>query len=113
MTYREGAYVVDTRDATLAQVLGNAGPHVRVKEPGGAYEWYVPTNALRLATPQERRAAGLPGTVSASPIGCTECADLEAARREAVKGGDTKAITDATVAVRSHFRWAHLMPQRG
>ncbi|MEU5052416.1 ATP-binding protein [Streptomyces sp. NPDC021096] len=44
-----------------------------------------------------------------SPAACNECAALESARRKAVTGGDKDAVVDATVAVRSHFRDAHLL----
>ncbi|MEU1312856.1 ATP-binding protein [Streptomyces cinnamoneus] len=47
-----------------------------------------------------------------SPVGCADCTGLETARREAVKNGDRRRIEDATVAVRSHFRDAHLLPAR-
>ncbi|MEU4213392.1 hypothetical protein AB0F13_25995 [Streptomyces sp. NPDC026206] len=111
MTYREGAYVVDTRSATLAQVMGNVGPRVQVRRPGGGQEWEVPEQALRLATRREREAAGIRGGPAASPVGCRDCAELEAARRAAVAGGDEATVVDATVAVRGHFRSAHLLPE--
>ncbi|GHC73466.1 hypothetical protein [Streptomyces cinnamoneus] len=110
MTYREGAYVVDTRSGTLAQVVGSAAPRVQVRPPGGGQEWDVPADALRLATRQERETAGIRAVASASPVGCTDCTTLEAERRQAVADGHEDAITDATVAVRSHFRTAHLLP---
>ncbi|GHC75065.1 hypothetical protein [Streptomyces cinnamoneus] len=111
-TYREGAYVIDTRSATLAQVLGPAGAHVRVAVPGGGRQWEVPSQWLRLATRVERETAGVRGSAPRSAVGCTECTGLEAARREAVAGGDEEAVVDATIAVRSHFRDAHLLPGR-
>ncbi|MBT2385737.1 ATP-binding protein [Streptomyces sp. ISL-11] len=45
-----------------------------------------------------------------SPVGCTDCVELEAARRAAVADGDEERIVDATVALRSHFRGAHILP---
>ncbi|MEU7135478.1 hypothetical protein [Streptomyces sp. NPDC046261] len=102
--------MVDTRSETLAQVMGSEGPRVQVRRPGGGREWEVPAQALRLATRQEREAAGLRVSPSASPRGCADCTALEAARREAAAGGDEKATADATVAVRDHFRSAHLLP---
>lgn len=109
LTYREGAYVIDTRSATLAQVMGTLGPRVQVRKPGGGREWEVPPQDLRLATRAEReRARGQSG----SPVGCTDCTELEAARRRAVASGHGKAAVDAAIAVRSHFRDAHLMPGR-
>lgn len=107
-TYREGAYVIDTRTAALAQVMGAPGPLVQVRAPGGGREWEVPPQALRLATRGEREAAGVRGAAPRSPVGCAECAELEAARRAAVGA----AAVDAMVAVRSHFRDAHLLPAR-
>ncbi|MCD9142758.1 ATP-binding protein [Streptomyces albireticuli] len=45
-----------------------------------------------------------------SPLGCTECDTLRDARRKAVADGDEEQITDATIAVRQHFRSAHILP---
>ncbi|WP_171167496.1 hypothetical protein [Streptomyces sp. I05A-00742] len=59
MTYREGAYVVDTRSAKLAQVMARVGPRVYVRPPGGGREWEAPPEALRLATRDEQMAAGI------------------------------------------------------
>ncbi|MBC2877445.1 MULTISPECIES: hypothetical protein [Streptomyces] len=59
MTYREGAYVVDTRSAKLAQVMAHAGHRVYVRPPRGGREWEAPVEALRLATRDEQAAAGL------------------------------------------------------
>ncbi|MBZ4320607.1 hypothetical protein [Streptomyces huiliensis] len=61
MTYREGAYVVDTRSAKLAQVMAQADGSVYVRPPRGGREWEAPAEALRLATRDERVAAGLTG----------------------------------------------------
>ncbi|MEU3353283.1 hypothetical protein [Streptomyces sp. NPDC037389] len=114
MTYREGAYVVDTRSATLAQVMGNVGTRVQIRRPGGGREWEAPTEALRLATRAEREAAGLRDSAaapSASPAGCAECVRLDTARRAAGEYGElTEAAVDAMVAVRSHFRDTHVLP---
>ncbi|GAA2913762.1 hypothetical protein GCM10020221_06810 [Streptomyces thioluteus] len=57
MTYREGAYVVDTRSAKLAQVMARMGPRVYVRPPGGGREWDAPPEALRPATREELAAA--------------------------------------------------------
>ncbi|MFI9236007.1 hypothetical protein [Streptomyces sp. NPDC053079] len=81
-----------------------------MRAPGGDREWEVPAQALRLATRREREAAGIRGNPSAPPHGCADCTALEAARRAAAAGGDETAIADATVAVRGHFRSAHLLP---
>ncbi|MGI5338629.1 hypothetical protein ACQEVS_15080 [Streptomyces sp. CA-181903] len=59
MTYREGAYVVDTRSAKLAQVMAQAGRRVYVRPPRGGREWEAPAEVLRLATRDEQAAAGL------------------------------------------------------
>ncbi|WP_372408349.1 hypothetical protein [Streptomyces luteireticuli] len=56
MSYREGTYVVDTRTATLAQVMATVGRSVYVRPPGGGREWEAPPEALRLATREEKQA---------------------------------------------------------
>lgn len=111
MTYRPGAFVIDTRTATLVQVMGHLGPHVQVRQPGGGREWDVPPEVLRLAGREEREAAGIRGSDSTSPVGCAECAALEANRRAAASVGDQAMLVDTTIAVRSHFRTAHLLPK--
>lgn len=58
-----------------------------------------------------RHGAGVGATTSRSPVGCTECTELEAARRLAVAGDDQAEAEDATIAVRSHFRNVHLLPK--
>ncbi|MEU4212302.1 hypothetical protein AB0F13_20275 [Streptomyces sp. NPDC026206] len=113
MTYRPGAYVVDTRENRLAQVIGSTGVRVQVQHPGGGLKWEVPDTALRLATREEREAAGLRNSATPlSPVGCRECATLEAARRQAVATGGKAESENATIAVRSHFRDTHLLPRR-
>ncbi|MEW2580184.1 hypothetical protein [Streptomyces syringium] len=42
-------------------------------------------------------------------MNCTECAELEAARRRAIAGGDEEKAGDALVAVRSHRRRVHAL----
>ncbi|MEU7164296.1 hypothetical protein AB0A70_06575 [Streptomyces morookaense] len=59
MTYRVGAYVVDQRTGTLAQVMGHIGPRVQIRRPDGGREWEAPPHALRLATRDECIAAGV------------------------------------------------------
>ncbi|MFI1971730.1 hypothetical protein [Streptomyces cinnamoneus] len=105
MTYRPGAYVVDTRENRLAQVMGGTGVRVQVQRPGGGLQWEVPATALRLATRAEREAAGLAGT--AAPVGCPECRELTAAQRAAVDRGDRALAVTRTIAVRSHYRASH------
>ncbi|MFI2072543.1 hypothetical protein [Streptomyces triculaminicus] len=97
MTYREGAYVIDTRSGRLAQVMGTMGPRVQVRRPGGGREWEVSPQALRLATREERAAAE----------GCAECVSLRALQRAAVDGGEKRRAVEATVAVRRHVREVH------
>ncbi|GAA3061659.1 hypothetical protein FHS39_001222 [Streptomyces olivoverticillatus] len=58
-----------------------------------------------------RDGAGAGATTSHSPVGCAECTELEAARRSAAAGDDHAKAEDATIAVRSHFRNAHLLPK--
>ncbi|PAU45068.1 ATP-binding protein [Streptomyces albireticuli] len=50
-------------------------------------------------------------TPSASPLGCRECAHLEAERRRLAADGDGEKAVDAGIAVRRHFRSAHLLPK--
>nr|WP_308312510.1 ATP-binding protein [Streptomyces sp. ISL-11] len=47
----------------------------------------------------------------ASPVGCEECAALEAVRRRVTGEGDEEYAIDAAIAVRRHFRSAHLLPE--
>ncbi|WP_190111202.1 hypothetical protein [Streptomyces cinnamoneus] len=103
---------MDTRENRIAEVVWSRAGRARLRRPGGGVEWEVPFAALRLATRAEREAAGVRATAARSPVGCVECAGLEVARRQAVAHGDKEAIVDATVAVRSHFRDAHLLPGR-
>ncbi|MEU1377302.1 hypothetical protein ABZ442_27150 [Streptomyces triculaminicus] len=99
MTYRNGVYVMDIRENRIAQVIGRTGDRVQVRTPGGALEWEVPAIALRLATREERDAAGLRPYLS----GCDECAELEAARQEASPGERPRA----TAAARTHWIVVH------
>ncbi|MDT0450576.1 ATP-binding protein [Streptomyces hesseae] len=56
---------------------------------------------------RDRDRSGLPAK---SPAGCLECKELVAARRAADTDGDQEKVTDAIVAIRSHFRDAHILP---
>ncbi|MFE0044165.1 hypothetical protein [Streptomyces albireticuli] len=109
MTYRNGAFVVDTREGVIAQVIGDTGGRVQLRKPGGGLEWEVPFAALRLATREEREAAGLLPSGSRPAYGCTECAELDAARRAAAGGDDAVKAGDALVAQRRHWRSAHMV----
>ncbi|MFI9204927.1 hypothetical protein [Streptomyces sp. NPDC053048] len=104
MTYRVGAYVIDTRSATLAQVMGTVDCHVLVRRPDGGQTWDVPPQALRLASRKECAAAG----VGAAVAGCGRCAELLATQRRAVDKGERELAIAATIAVRAHVRKAHL-----
>ncbi|KAB7849916.1 hypothetical protein [Streptomyces mobaraensis] len=103
MTYRTGTYVVDVRENRLVQVIGAAEDRVQVRRPGGGLEWEVPPSVLRLATREERNAAGL----RPYQTGCGRCAELEAARRAAAGGGDTAVAGDATAAALTHWVTEH------
>ncbi|MFD7235612.1 hypothetical protein ACFWAT_09900 [Streptomyces syringium] len=109
MTYRNGAFVMDTRENRIAQVIGNAGRRVQVRRPGGGLEWEVPCSVLRLATREERVAAGLWPVGPRPLLGCGECAELTAAWREAAAGEDEVEAGDALVALRRHRRASHLL----
>ncbi|MBO0655037.1 hypothetical protein J1792_20315 [Streptomyces triculaminicus] len=99
MTYRNGAYVMDIREDRIAQVIGRAGAMVQVRTPGGGLQWEVPASALRLATREEREAAGLRPYLS----GCAKCVELETARQKAGPGERPRA----TAAARTHWIVEH------
>lgn len=66
---------------------------------------------FELAHSQRRMGGPRTGTGTyKSPVDCGECVTLEAARRAAVTAGGKAAAEDAAIAVRSHFRDAHLLP---
>ncbi|MFI1972987.1 hypothetical protein [Streptomyces cinnamoneus] len=90
---------MDTRENRIAQVIGETGTRVQVQRPGGGLTWEVPASALRLATRDERNAAGLRPYQS----GCAECAVLEAARTSALDGEKPAAAA----AARTHWIVAH------
>ncbi|MEV4439962.1 hypothetical protein AB0K09_13210 [Streptomyces sp. NPDC049577] len=102
MAYRIGAYVIDTREGRIAQVVGGEGKRTRVQRPGGGLEWEVPFSALRLATREEREAAGI-----RSPAGCRTCAELEAGQRSSVSSGSRARAINATIALARHREQAH------
>ncbi|MBT2382662.1 hypothetical protein [Streptomyces sp. ISL-11] len=110
MTYRNGAYVVDTREDRIGQVIGGVGKRVHVRMPGGGQTWEVPFEELRLATREERAAAGLwPVGERPSLRDCKTCPELDAAWREAKAGGDEVEAGNALVAQRRHWR-SHVLP---
>ncbi|MGI5339440.1 hypothetical protein ACQEVS_19660 [Streptomyces sp. CA-181903] len=103
MTYRAGSYVVDVRSGRLAQVAEAVDGLVHVRNLDSAGEsWAAPPDALRLATREERQAAGL----RPYQTGCDECAALETVRR--VAGGG-----DATAAAYTHWIVAHAASAMG
>ncbi|MEU4210477.1 hypothetical protein AB0F13_10870 [Streptomyces sp. NPDC026206] len=65
---------------------------------------------LRSKVREVNERSGEGRATASSPVGCAECVELEAARRQAAAGGDRVRAEDATIAVRSHFRDAHLLP---
>ncbi|MEU2873877.1 hypothetical protein ABZ769_32530 [Streptomyces olivoreticuli] len=107
MTYRNGAFVMDTRDGRIAQVIGGRGQRVNVREPGGGVEWEVPFGAVRLATREERGAAGL--WPEGSPARCAECEELKVALRETEARGGKADVDNALVAQRKHWTNTHTL----
>ncbi|MCF3104485.1 hypothetical protein IPZ58_23240 [Streptomyces roseoverticillatus] len=112
MTYRVGAYVLDTREDRVAQVIGHRGSQVQVRTPGGGTEWEVPVSALRLAMSQEREAVRvLANSDGRAPRrrGCARCAELEAAWRAACAetGERTNTTGWALNRFRTHWRLDH------
>jgi hypothetical protein len=59
MTYRTGVFAVDTSTGKLGQIMDTTGLHVHLRPVGGGKEWTCPPKALRLATREEREAAGV------------------------------------------------------
>ncbi|GHF45200.1 hypothetical protein GCM10010359_54760 [Streptomyces morookaense] len=92
--------MVDTREGRIVQVIGGDGDRVQVRRPGGGLEWEVPLTALRLATREERAAAGL----RPYRAGCEECVALENARRAATGGEEAGK---ASAAAYGHWIVAH------
>ncbi|MEV6673439.1 hypothetical protein [Streptomyces sp. NPDC051162] len=109
MTYRVGAYVVDTREDRVAQVIGHRGSRVQVRTPGGGLEWEVPVAALRLAMSEERAAFRLlANSDGPHAAGCARCAELDSAWRAACAAGErTVAAVDALSRFRNHWRLDH------
>ncbi|GGX84582.1 hypothetical protein [Streptomyces hiroshimensis] len=108
MTYRIGAFVVDMREGRIAQVIGAAGSRVTLRRPGGGLEWEAPFASLRLATREDREAAGLWPAGSRPMYGCGDCAQLAAAYKEAAAGDDPVTTGDALVLQRRHWRTVHM-----
>ncbi|MEV4501423.1 hypothetical protein [Streptomyces klenkii] len=108
MTYRIGAFVVDTREGRIAQVVGERGSRLMLRRPGGGVEWEAPFASLRLATREDREAAGLWPSGSRPVYGCEECVQLEAAYHEAAAGDDHVRTGEALVVQRRHWRMTHM-----
>ncbi|MFF4220604.1 hypothetical protein [Streptomyces nondiastaticus] len=108
MTYRVGAFVVDTREGWIAQVIGGAGSRVTLRRPGGGLEWEAPFGSLRLATRAEREDAGLWPAGARPMYGCAECAQLKDAYNETAAGGDPYTTGEALVVLRRHWRMVHM-----
>ncbi|SPE53033.1 hypothetical protein SNS2_1888 [Streptomyces netropsis] len=70
ITYRRGACVVDKRTGRLGELMGEAGPDVRLRPLGGGTEWACPPYELRLASPAEKRmGVARPETAPLTPHG--------------------------------------------
>ncbi|MFF4216400.1 hypothetical protein [Streptomyces nondiastaticus] len=113
MTYRVGAYVVDTSEDKVAQVIGHRGSHVQVRTPGGGAVWEVHASVLRLAMSQEREAVrALANSDGPAPQrrGCARCAELEAAWRVACAATGERTTTTgwALNRFRNHWRLDHV-----
>ncbi|PJN35721.1 hypothetical protein CG747_37665 [Streptomyces sp. CB02959] len=52
-----GAYVVDTRNGRVGQVVGREGRYLRLRPVGGGREWACAPEATRCATAGERLRA--------------------------------------------------------
>ncbi|MCC2276077.1 hypothetical protein LKL35_11720 [Streptomyces sp. ET3-23] len=59
MTYRVGSWVVDKGRGEIGRLMGHEGPYIQLRPPGGGREWDAPPEALRLATVEEQRRAGV------------------------------------------------------
>ncbi|GGX70826.1 hypothetical protein [Streptomyces hiroshimensis] len=100
--------LADAAETLTAELIANApapaGAPLRLRlrggEGGGRLQVSVGGHIAEV-TERHARAAS-----SVSLVGCKECAELEAARREAVARGGEGAV-DAAIAVRRHFRNAH------
>lgn len=62
MTYRQGAYVWDEARAKVGVVMDERWGEVRLCAVGGGTEWSARRRALRLATRDEKAAAGVCAT---------------------------------------------------
>ncbi|AJC58461.1 MULTISPECIES: hypothetical protein [Streptomyces] len=52
-----GAYVIDTRDGRVGEVMGREGARLRLRPVGGGREWECAPGATRCATAGERLRA--------------------------------------------------------
>jgi hypothetical protein len=49
-----GSYVVDIRTGRVGRLVGEAGPHLRLRPVGGGREWECASDMVRPATAAER-----------------------------------------------------------
>ncbi|MGI5531505.1 hypothetical protein ACQEVX_30250 [Streptomyces syringium] len=59
LPYSRGVWLVDTQRGRVGEVMGNEGPRVQLRPPGGGREWDVDPAALREPSIDEMRQAGL------------------------------------------------------
>ncbi|MEU3350727.1 hypothetical protein [Streptomyces sp. NPDC037389] len=59
ITYRPGVWLIDTRLNRLGRLMATEGGRAQLRPPRGGREWDAGPVALRLATPVEKRAAGV------------------------------------------------------
>ncbi|WP_327429644.1 hypothetical protein [Streptomyces sp. NBC_01236] len=52
-TAEDGGLVVDTKTNKIGYVMGNEGPYVQLRPPGGGCEWDADPSAIRQATDTE------------------------------------------------------------
>ncbi|CAM5549824.1 hypothetical protein [Streptomyces abikoensis] len=103
----------DAETLTAELILGapaHAGETVRLRLRGdeaGRLQVGVGGHIVELPEPEP-----YPVPSAASPAGCATCAELEAARREAVaRNADGEEAVQAAIALRRHFRNTHRIPQ--
>ncbi|MCC3768746.1 hypothetical protein [Streptomyces sp. UNOC14_S4] len=109
MTYRNGAFVVDTRGdrARVAQVIDSLGQQAHLRAPGGGEEWKALFSDLRLATREERARATRWPQLKRPPFDCEECSKDIAAYQEAMESGNDFRTATALVRQRTHWRLEH------
>ncbi|GAA1895781.1 hypothetical protein GCM10009753_25870 [Streptantibioticus ferralitis] len=119
MTYRIGAYVMDTETARVGQVVGESASRVILRQPGTGLEWEADPRVLRLASRDEREAIGVHSN-GTSVVGhlagedsvtvqadCEECQRLGRAEAEARSASNHSRAADYRVLARRHLRNVH------